>query len=289
MRRSLLTAGILFASLATLPLAAQEAGSAVADPTEVATEAVAEAATEAEAELEATPDPAEDAPAEEPPEELAPAEDPAAEADASEPEATEETASEVVEEPAEAEEAVADEEDEEVAAAGTDWAGLIERAPAFFALTHQAAVHLPIALWIFGALFVLIGAIVPSWRNQIPLACLIGGMVTSVAAAASGWWYAEYEYADEWAWGDIVDRDQMAESIIQHRWLAVALVLASLILSVIALVSQAKSSRGLGIIWRVGLLLLAAGVAYEGHLGGEVRFGDGFLEEAFQEWVAPEE
>lgn len=286
MRRSLLTVGILFASLAALPLAAQEAGY----PTEVATEAVTEAATEAEAELEATPDPAEDAPAEEPPEELAPAEDPAAETDASESEATEEAPSqEVVEEPAETEEVATDEEGEELAAAGTDWAGLIERAPAFFALTHQAAVHLPIALWIFGALFVVIGAIVPSWRNQIPLACLIGGMVTSVAAAASGWWYAEYEYADEWAWGDIVDRDQMAESIIQHRWLAVALVLASLILSVIALVSQAKSSRGLGIIWRVGLLLLAAGVAYEGHLGGEVRFGDGFLEEAFQEWVAPEE
>lgn len=200
----------------------------------------------------------------------------------------EEAAAEEAEPAGEAEGGDEEAADEEPAAAGTDWAGLIERAPAFLALTHHAAVHLPIALWLFGALFVLVGVVAPSWRNQVPLACLLGGMVTSVAAAASGWWYAQYEYADEWAWGDMVSGERLAEGIVRHRWLAVALVIASVVLSVIALVSQRKKSRSLGFVWRVGLLLLAAGVSYEGHVGGELIMGEGFLEEAFQEWINPD-
>lgn len=179
---------------------------------------------------------------------------------------------------------------EEVAAAGTDWGGLIDRAPAFFALLHRAAVHMPIALWMLGAFFVLVGVVVPSWRNQVPLACLIGGMLTGIPAAATGWWNAEHEYGDgDWAFSELTDQERMAEVLVQHRWLAVGLVLASIVLTVIALISQRKNSRSLGAVWRVGLLALAAGVAWEGHLGGEVSLGEGYLEEAYQEWVTPEE
>lgn len=301
MRRALLAVGAFILGGVTASAVAQEASPAVAEPVE--------AAADAAVDIDPTPDAAGEAAAEEPsteallPEETTgDAPEPEAE---SEPAGTNEVAVEgtepsVSEDPAEDAgdgEATPDEdateeeavEAEEAAAEGTDWAGIVERAPAFLALTHHAAVHLPIALWLFGALFVVIGVVVPSWRNQIPLACLIGGMLTSVAAAATGWWYAQYEYADEWAWGDMVDRERLAEGIVQHRWLAVALVIASVILSVIALISQAKQSKGLGFVWRVGLLLLAAAVSYEGHVGGELIMGEGFLEEAFQEWVNPEE
>lgn len=179
-----------------------------------------------------------------------------------------------------------EDDDTEAAPAGTDWGGLFERAPAFLAKTHHAAVHLPIALWLFGAFFVLIGLVVPSWRNQVPLACLIGGALTSVAAVASGWWYAEYEWGEAWAWGDGVG--DWSEHLVKHRWTGFLLALSSIVLSILALISQAKKSKSLGAVWRVGLLLLAAAVAWEGHVGGELIQGEGFLEEAFQEWVNPE-
>lgn len=176
---------------------------------------------------------------------------------------------------------------EEVATEGTDWGGLIERAPELIAVTHHAAVHLPIALWLFGALFVLIGAVAPSWRTQIPLACLIGGTLGSISAAASGWWYAEHEYGDAWAWGDGLG--DWSEHLVKHRWTGVALVVCSLVLSLIALINQKKKSTGLGVVWRLGLIGLALAVGWEGHIGGEMIQGEGFLEEAIQEWLNPEE
>lgn len=183
----------------------------------------------------------------------------------------------------------ADEEEateDEGAPAATDLGGLISRAPQFFALTHHAAVHLPIALWLFGAFFVLVGAVIPSWRNQIPVACLIGGALTSVAAVASGWWYAAYEYGEPWAWGD--GFGDWSEHLVKHRWTGFGLALGSVVLSIIALISQARKSKRLGVLWRLGLIALALAVAWEGHIGGELIHGEGFLEEAFQEWVHPE-
>lgn len=163
-----------------------------------------------------------------------------------------------------------------------DWAGLIERAPEFFSVTHNAAVHLPIALWLFGAFFVLVGLVWPSWRTQIPLACLIGGTVTAVAAVLSGWWVAEYEYGNDWREVDWEDH------LVKHRWAAVASLGVSVALSLMALVNQFKRNRGVGFVWRAGLLGLAIAVGWIGHIGGEVMKGEGFLEEAFEAWVNPD-
>ena len=179
-------------------------------------------------------------------------------------------------------EEAAEETSEEPAAPATDWAGLTERFPEFFAVTHHATIHLPIALWLFGALFVVIGWVAPSWRNQVPLACLIGGAVTSVAAVASGWWYAEFEWGADWTEVD------WSEHLVKHRWVGVGLLVSSVVLSIIALISQAKQSFKLGVIWRLGLIVLAAVVAWEGHLGGELIQGEGFFEEALEAWLNPE-
>ena len=166
----------------------------------------------------------------------APPSDPGAAGASEAPEVVEPSTDDAASEPPGAEpasEAAAPDADDSDAAA-TDWAGLSERAPAFLALTHHAAVHLPIALWRFGAFFVVIGVVAPSLRNQIPLACLVGGAVTSVAATASGWWYADYEWGEPWDWtvggGDI----DWSEQLTQHRWTGVALVAGSCVLSVLA-------------------------------------------------------
>lgn len=160
-----------------------------------------------------------------------------------------------------------------------DWQGLVDRFPEFFAVTHHASVHLPIALWLFGAFFVVVGLVVPSWRNQVPLACLIGGMITSIPAVASGWWYAEFEWGNDWREWD------WSEHIVKHRWGAVALLSTSAVLSIMAIVNQWKQSRTVGFVWRFGLIGLALGVAWVGHVGGELIQGEGFFEEALEAWL----
>jgi hypothetical protein len=275
---------LLFGLLTTFAAAAvaQDPAAAVLDePVAVSEEAVSEPAAPAEKAANGEGNAAA---------ELEPAEEPVAETESATttpaPPKSEEAPVEQEAAP-KVEEAVAPDEVEAPAApARTDWAGLFERAPKFLALTHHAAVHLPIALWIFGAFFVVVGVVVPSWRTQIPLACLIGGALTSVAAVASGWWYADYEYGEPWAWGD--GFGDWSEHLVKHRWLGFALAVASIGLSLLALVSRARESRRLGVVWRLGLILLAVAVAWEGHLGGELIHGEGFLEEAFQEWVSPE-
>ncbi len=253
----LLTVFILFATAVAHQTAAQEATAEAAEEAAVQVEeAVDETAPAAESAVEAIEEPAD-------------AEEPVAdeEADASE-DSGEEAVEEVVEEET-----------------GPGFFELVQGLPPLLALLHHAAVHMPIALWLLGAFFVFVGVFVPSWRNQIPLACLIGGALTSVAAAATGWWYSDHENGDGWAWADGVD---WSIQLDQHRWLGVTLAVVSLILSVIALISQNKQSKGLGFIWRVGLLGLAAAVAWEGHIGGELIMGEGFFEEAVEAWLSGE-
>lgn len=156
---------------------------------------------------------------------------------------------------------------------------LIGRFPELGAVMHSAAVHMPIALWVFGGLFVVIGWVKRSWADQIPLACLIGGALFSVGAVATGWWVGEYEWGSDWREVD------WEETIVQHRWSAVSAMALSFVLSLIAIVNQWKQSASLGFIWRAGLLALAVWIAWIGHLGGELMKGEGFFEEALEMWL----
>lgn len=158
-------------------------------------------------------------------------------------------------------------------------AELIGRFPELGAVMHSAAVHMPIALWVFGGLFVVIGWVKRSWADQIPLACLIGGALFSVGAVATGWWVGEYEWGSDWREVD------WEETIVQHRWSAVSAMALSFVLSLIAIVNQWKQSASLGFIWRAGLLALAVWIAWIGHLGGELMKGEGFFEEALEMWL----
>lgn len=254
-----------------------------AEPAEAASEAFGEVEAE-QPSSEAPPSDTGAADASEAPEAVEPSTDDAA----SEPPGTEPASDDSAsdEPPVEDAAAAAPDADDSDASA-TDWSGLIERAPAFLALTHHAAVHLPIALWLFGAFFVVIGVVAPSLRNQIPLACLVGGAVTSVAATASGWWYAGYEWGEPWDCTVGVGDIDWSEQLTQHRWTGVALVAASCVLSVLAVISVNRQGWKLAWFWRLGLIALAAAVAWEGHIGGELIHGEGFLEEAFIEWVSP--
>lgn len=309
---------LLLALVIAVPAVGQETAAPEAAAAEVDIEATPEANSEAVAQETApvvneqpvADEPVTDEPAAEPAveqetvvEESAeePAIESAEEADADT--VVEETVEEAVEEKAdetEAVEAEASETDEDEVVeedateeeTATDWAGLIERAPVFLSITHHAVIHMPIALWVFGAFFVVVGVVIPSLKNQIPVACLIGGAITSIPAVLSGWWYAEEEWGDDWRefdWASLRENGWSdLELIAQHRWIGVALIAASFLLSIIAIIAYRKQSRLLGFIWRMGLIGLALAVAWEGHIGGELIQGEGFFEEALELWLHPE-
>ncbi len=176
----------------------------------------------------------------------------------------------------------AEEEIDVEKAEGIDYAGLIERSPDFFAVTHPAVVHFPIALWIFGAFFIVVGWIIPSWGQQIPFACLIFGTLGGIVATLTGWWYADFNGYGDWQEID------WSDGFFQHRWLGVALSAASIFITLVAFYAVRTESRTAGFLWKLGLLLIALGVGYEGHLGGALIHSTS-IEEAFVEWITPSE
>ena len=153
---------------------------------------------------------------------------------------------------------------------------LIGRVWGFQGYFHPATVHFPIALLLFGAAFVVLGFKWPAVGTQIPLACLLFGALTSIAATAMGWSFAANEGYPGWTNFD------MDNEFFWHRWGGVIVTTTSVILALVALRSLKTGSEKLTKIWKVGLLVCAAMVGMVGHQGGELTYGHEFYPKAFK-------
>lgn len=142
---------------------------------------------------------------------------------------------------------------------------------------HPATVHFPIALFTLGAGFVVLSVKWPVLGKQIPLACLLLGALSSVAATLMGWALApELGYGSNWSimdWGKEVDA---------HRWSAVVVTIFSSVLAIIALVAIRKDSKKLTKVWKIGLVVCAGMVGAVGHQGGEMSYGKDFYPRALR-------
>ncbi len=147
-------------------------------------------------------------------------------------------------------------------------------APGFL---HPATIHFPVALFLLGGGFVVLGWKWPSLGTQIPLACLLLGSLSSVVATLMGWSFApEQGYGAGWNildWGREIDI---------HRWSGVVVTILSSIFAIIALIAIWKDSKRLTTTWKVGLLVCAGMVGAVGHQGGELSYGSDFYPKAFR-------
>ncbi|MFG0289038.1 MAG: c-type cytochrome domain-containing protein [Rhodopirellula sp. JB044] len=153
--------------------------------------------------------------------------------------------------------------------------GLVARVWSFQGFLHPATVHFPIALLLVGALFVVLGWKWPAIGTQIPLACLLIGAASSIAATMMGWSFSVEKGYGSW------NRFDFDAEIFWHRWSAVVVTVSATVLSVIALMSQRNSSPKLTATWKIGLLLVAGLVGAVGHQGGELTYGKAFYPKAF--------
>ena len=142
---------------------------------------------------------------------------------------------------------------------------------------HPATVHFPIALFTLGAGFVVLGWKWPALGKQIPLACLLLGALSSIAATLMGWALApEQGYGSNWnimEWGREVDA---------HRWSAVIVTIFSSVCAIVALAAVRSDSPKLTKLWKTGLLLCAGMVGAVGHQGGEMSYGKDFYPRALR-------
>ena len=166
-------------------------------------------------------------------------------------------------------------------ASGSDSA--IVRAWAFQGYFHPATVHFPIALLSIGGLFVILGLKWPKIGTQVPLACLLIGSVSAVAATAMGWAFAlERGYAAPTGF-------EWEREIDSHRWSGTIVAIAAIVLAIIAISGVRRESRFLNFVWKAGLLAMALMVGLVGHQGGELTYGSTFYTDAFNRLLGTSE
>lgn len=142
---------------------------------------------------------------------------------------------------------------------------------------HPATIHFPIALFLLGGMFVVLGIRWPAIGTQIPLACLWIGTATAVASSLMGWSLAPTAgYGASW---ELLNFEREVDA---HRWSAVIVTLIAAVCSLIAIVALWKDSRRLSAVWKGGLVALALMVGLVGHQGGEMVYGRDFYPAMFR-------
>ena len=142
---------------------------------------------------------------------------------------------------------------------------------------HPAAVHFPIALFMLGAGFVVVGWKWPSVGTQIPLTCMLIGTATSIAVVAMGWSLAPTSgYGSSW---EFLSFEREVDA---HRWSAVIVTLLATGSSILALLAFVKDNPQLHRAWKAGLLLCGITIGLVGHQGGEMTYGRDFYPEMFR-------
>lgn len=156
-------------------------------------------------------------------------------------------------------------------------AGLMARVWSFQGFLHPATVHFPIALFLVGGLFVVLGWKWPALGTQIPLACLLLGAATAIVATMMGWSFSVEKGYGSWT------KVNFDSELFWHRWSAIIVTVLSSIFAIIALKSLRSDEAGqrrLTNVWKIGLLVVAGMVGAVGHQGGELTYGKEFYPKA---------
>lgn len=135
-----------------------------------------------------------------------------------------------------------------------------ERLWIWFGRNHAATTHFPIALLLLAALMRLCQR--GPWREQAWRAesfCVSFGAPLAVVTAGLGWLNA----ANSGAAGDLLWR---------HRWVGVGVAVTAMLLLLL------RRKFGKRRVYGVLLLILALAIAIGGHQGGEMVFGESYLD-----------
>ncbi len=135
---------------------------------------------------------------------------------------------------------------------------------------HPFLLHFPIGLLLWAGIVELVEAIrrqpIPA-NGPVSLPMVIPGACFAILAATSGWLLA--------------DQETPSSALDWHRWLGVST----------AVIALATAGVGLAMVkgrwvprngYRVALFLCVPVLAWGGHIGGELKWGDGYIEKGFE-------
>lgn len=134
---------------------------------------------------------------------------------------------------------------------------------------HPAALHLPIGLLLAAGFFSLLSLRGNFVMSDCAYYCLWLGALTAVIACVTGWYFGPMEhYNPVTNWNDLMDTESR---LFWHRTSALAVTAAAIVLALFAASARNRDPDD-GWVWKLGLILLAAGVGFVGHEGGELSW-----------------
>jgi len=135
---------------------------------------------------------------------------------------------------------------------------------------HPAILHLPMGLLLGAGLFALLSLRGNFVMSDCAYYCLWLGVIGAILASVSGWYFSEMEHKGTVAqWADLLD---MSQPVAWHRNSALICSVFGLLLALFAMSARAKDPDE-GVTWKLGTILLAAGIGYVGMTGGKMVYG----------------
>lgn len=134
---------------------------------------------------------------------------------------------------------------------------------------HPAAVHIPVGLLLAAGLFALLGIRGNFVMSDCAYYCLWLGVLGAIAACVSGWWSVTASQGQVSQVADLWDLDQ---KVFWHRTSGIVATAFALVLALFAASARAKDPDD-GVLWKLGLMVLAAGIGYVGFAGGKLTHG----------------
>ena len=135
---------------------------------------------------------------------------------------------------------------------------------------HPAMIHLPLGLLFASGLFALLSLRGSFVMSDCSYYCLWLGTLGAILACVSGWWFAPMENS-AWQVESLEDLTNVDSKIFFHRTSGLIVTAAALLLALYASGSRNRNPDD-GVLWKLGTLVLAAGIGYVGHEGGELTW-----------------
>lgn len=148
---------------------------------------------------------------------------------------------------------------------------------------HPATLHLPMGLLLAAGLFALL-----SLRGNFVMAdcayyCLWLGTFGAIAACVTGWWFVLDQRPSEYIEAQklVEGLQDMDHKLFWHRTAAIAATIFALLLALFAASARNKDPDD-GVVWKLGVMLLAGAIAYVGHQGGKLTWKPSHYNELYE-------
>lgn len=148
---------------------------------------------------------------------------------------------------------------------------------------HPATLHLPMGLLLAAGLFALLSLRGNFVMGDCAYYCLWLGTFGAIVACVTGWWFVLDQHPSEYIETQkLVDGLQNTDhKLFWHRTSAIAATVFALLLALFAASARNKDPDD-GIAWKLGVMLLAAGIAYVGHQGGKITWKPSHYDELYE-------